>query len=83
MATSNVGNVYTTPTEAISAAAQAEVLALIDLVIALIPNPAYNATSSRQGTGGHYLDEMAPVAAEILRNELATLKVAIDAAPTA
>ena len=67
---------FTVPTQVISAAAQAQVLAQIDVVRNAIPDP----TTGRSATHPDW-DQMHPRMAEQLRAELAALKAAIDAAP--
>lgn len=68
---------YTTPTEVISAAAQVQLLALLDVLIAALeptagsnsPSPHFGKLSKGMGT--------------LIAGELRGLKVAIDAAPAA
>lgn len=65
-------------TEIVSAAAQTEILAQIDLLIALIPD-----VDNLEGAAGNPdFDEISPRVASALRVELEALKTAIDAAPT-
>lgn len=71
---------YADITEVVSAAAQTEILAEIDKFLALIPDitadpPVVAATPD--------FDQIPPHTAQKLRTELASLKAAIDAAPTA
>lgn len=69
---------YTNVTQVISAAAQTAVLAEVDKLLALIPDPTV-------GGGGvaPFYDAFRPEIAAALRLEIAALKAAIDAAPTA
>lgn len=61
--------------------------AAIDILIALIPDPdtvanggsGAIADSANNGVNNTYLDEMSPVAAAVLLNELAALKAAVIA----
>lgn len=70
---------FAAATEVISAAAQTEVLALVDVLLDSIPDP----TTTAPGNNAHTeWDDMSPRMASQLRVELAALKTAIDAAPT-
>ena len=68
---------YTDVTEVVSAAAQLEILAEVDKLIALLPNSASGAAGATPD-----FDAIRPEYEVILRAELAALKAAIDAAPT-
>lgn len=73
---------YVNATEVISAAAQTQILAKIDQFIALIPDPSKK--SDLQAPTPHSdFDLVHPQTARQYRIELAALKAAIDAAPTA
>lgn len=72
---------YANVTEVISAAAQTAVLAEINKFIALIPAET-GASTDVHGVAPFY-DFIPPPVASALRTELAALKTAIDAAPTA
>lgn len=67
---------YTTPTEIISAAAQVEILALIDVFATAIGGTAQD-NSYPNGR------DISPQLKDRLLLEIAALKAAIDAAPTA
>lgn len=69
---------YTNVTDVISGAAQTAVLARIDLFLALFPDPE----AAHQPVHPDF-DLVHPNTAAQIRAEIAALKVAIDAAPTA
>lgn len=69
---------YTAVTEVISAAGQTAVLAQINKLLALIPDPTSSATPASPD-----FNVIDPRLATQLRLEIAALKTAIDAAPTA
>lgn len=68
----------TNVTEVVSAAAQTQILARINLIKALIPDPTAGTSAP---TGDH--DAIKPHMATALRTELDALIAAVDAAPTA
>jgi len=74
---------YSDVTEVVSAAAQTEILAEIDKLLALVPDTDHsNAQASPpQGTAPLY-DKWSPELANAIRVEIAALKTAIDNAPT-
>lgn len=65
-------------TNIVSAAAQAEILAQVDVLLALLPNSSTGAA----GASPDY-DAIRPELETNLRRELAALRTGIDAAPTA
>lgn len=69
---------YTTGANAISAAAQADVIANINLLKALIPNPEAGVSAAHTD-----FDQIQPDTARRLRAEIDALIVAIDATATA
>lgn len=71
---------FTTPTEVISAAAQVQILAEIDKVIAAFTGQT--STTQVPGTVPDF-DRIHPATAARIVTELTALKTAIDAAPTA
>lgn len=68
---------YTNVTQVVSAAAQTQILAECDKLLALVKDPEL-ATSSAHPD----FDLIHPNTARLLRAEIAALKAAIDAAPT-
>lgn len=75
---------YTDVTEVISANGQAAVIAEVDKLLALIPDTSHpNAQNSPPSGVAPLYDKFSPELADALRTEIAALKAAIDAAPTA
>lgn len=75
---------YTNVTNVISAAAQTEVLGEVDKLIALIKDPAVEQSATYPTpSASPDFDRVHPAFARQLHKELAALKAAIDAAPTA
>lgn len=67
---------YTTPTEIIIQAAQDEVLALLDVFLAKLPNSSTAAVGDSPDW-----DKISPEIETNIRAEIAAIKTAIDAAP--
>lgn len=75
---------YANVTEVISANGQAAVIAEIDKLLALIPDTSHPTAQNSPPSGvAPLFDKIAPEVADALRVEIAALKTAIDAAPTA
>lgn len=68
---------YSNVTEVVSAAAQTEILAEVDKLLALIPD-----ITAAESAASPDFDEIPPHTASKLRDEITALKAAIDAAPT-
>lgn len=72
---------YSDVTEVVSAAAQTEILAEVDKLLALVPD-VDTTDPAPEGSAPLY-DKWPPELASAIRAEIAALKSAIDAAPTA
>lgn len=72
---------YTAVTEVTSAAAQTQILARVDLFLALFPDP--ESESHAKSRAHPDFDLIHPHTVKLIRAEIAALKTAIDAAPTA